>query len=193
MILSNKDIMEAINRGELIINPHPEPSQYTTSALDLRVGDAFWKYKKKKKGIIGVVIDFDEITETADAFRNISDFLERIPLDDDGTIILKQEAFILARSYEHLTLPTSGKLAARVEGRSSLARLGISVHMTAPIIHNGFSGRIFLEVVNKGPFNLRIRPNKTRLCQVVFEQVSSVPSGDLSTYFKDQDSPTGKR
>ena len=156
------------------------------------MGDEFWKYKKNKKGIASITIDFDQITETADDFHNINDFIDRIPLDDDGSITLKQDGFILVPTYEHINLPTSGKLAARVEGRSSLARLGISVHMTAPTIQNGFSGRIFLEISNDGPFNLKIWPKTTRLCQIIFEQVSSQPSGDLSTFFKEQASPTGQ-
>lgn len=92
-----------------------------------------------------------------------------------------------------MKLPISGKLAARVEGRSSLARLGVSVHMTAPTIHCGFSGHIFLEVSNSGPFNLKIRPRKTPICQLIFEQVSSEPSGELDTYFVEQNVPTGKK
>ena len=59
--------------------------------------------------------------------------------------ILEPKAFVLGWTEENLTLPTHSRLAARVEGKSSLARLGIGVHVTAPTVHAGFKGPIQLE------------------------------------------------
>jgi len=67
------------------------------------------------------------------------------------------------------------KLAGRVEGRSKQARLGLTAHITAPIIHAGFSRRITLEIVNHGPFELKVRPRETRLRQLIIEEVKGVP------------------
>ncbi len=192
MILSDRDIKKALEEGNLIITPAPELNQFSTSALDPRVGSGFWKYKNRKKGI-RTSIDFDEITDSEEAFANLRDFLQEIPPDDRGLILLRRGEFILVETLEYIKLPPCGKLAARVEGRSSLARLGISVHMTAPVVHCGFKGRLHLEIINNGPFDLEIRPKKTRLCQLVFEMVQSEPSGPLDSYFTDQDDPAGRK
>lgn len=191
MILCRKDIKKAMMVGDLLIKPPPEESQYSTSALDLKVGAKFWRFKKIEEGIEHT-IDYDLIRKTPDSYKNLDQFIERVEPNGDGAIVLKQDGFILVGTYEKLTLPLEGRLAARVEGRSSLARLGISVHMTAPTIHCGFSGVVYLEVKNEGPFNLKIWPEKTPLCQVVFERVSSEPRRGPTTIFMEQVKPTGK-
>jgi dCTP deaminase len=191
VILCQRDIKKALLVGDLVINPAPEKSQYSTTALDLRVGLKFWKFKDPKPGIVHT-IDFDLIRETAKSYQNLIEFIEPVDQNSEGAVILKQNGFLLIETLEKITLPLEGQLAARVEGRSSLARLGVSVHMTAPVVHCGFSGVIYLEVKNEGPLQLKIWPGKTRLCQVVFEMVSSIPSEGLGTIFMDQDKPTGK-
>jgi hypothetical protein len=67
---------------------------------------------------------------------------------------------MLAITRERIHLHRDYKLAARVEGRSSLARIGMIVHLTAPTIHAGFRGPITLEMINFSPFHLRLVPNK---------------------------------
>ena len=86
----------------------------------------------------------------------------------------------------------NSRLAARVEGRSSYARLGLVVHMTAPTIHAGFSGHIVLEMMNFGPFPLKIDPGRTLLCQLIFEELGDDPDTTLNTHFQGQDSVTGQ-
>jgi dCTP deaminase len=88
-------------------------------------------------------------------------------------------------------LPIKAKLAARVEGRSKQARLGMTAHITAPTIHAGFSGKIVLEIVNHGPFELEVRPNESMLCQLIFEEVGMVPRRGGSPRFTDQTTPLG--
>ncbi|GAF80313.1 unnamed protein product, partial [marine sediment metagenome] len=127
-----------------------------------------------------------------DSYKNLDQFIERVEPNEDGAVVLKPDGFMLVETYEKLTLPLEGRLAARVEGRSSLARLGISVHMTAPTVHCGFSGVVYLEVKNEGPFNLKTWPERTPLCQVVFERVSSEPRRGPTTIFMEQVKPTGK-
>lgn len=77
-------------------------------------------------------------------------------------------------------------LAARIEGRSSFARLGLAVHMTAPTIHSTFRGHITLEIRNFGPFPLAVKPGQTRICQLIFEGLKSMPDGELDSTFQDQ-------
>jgi dCTP deaminase len=77
--------------------------------------------------------------------------------------------------YRYVYLPRKNKLAARVEGRRTLARLGLSVHLTAPTIHAGFSGRIALEIYNAGIHVLKLSPGKLHICQLIFERLERVP------------------
>ena len=93
---------------------------------------------------------------------------------------------------ESVHLKPGSKLAARVEGRSSLARLGLVVHLTAPTIHANFNAPITLEMINHGPFYLRLVPGKTRVCQLIFERLETEPAEDIKTEFQHQTSPAGK-
>ena len=114
----------------------------------------------------------------------------------DGTFIFppytQESVHILGITRERVHLKLGSKIAARVEGRSSLARLGLLVHLTAPTIHAGFAGNITLEMINHhGPFYLRIVPNKTRICQLIFERLESSPEGDISTALQGHSKPSG--
>ena len=66
-----------------------------------------------------------------------------------------------------------------------------SVHLTAPTIHAGFEGFITLEMVNHGPFFLRLVPDRTRICQLIFERLGETPSGAIATNFQGQVDPAG--
>ncbi len=97
-----------------------------------------------------------------------------------------RDGFLLAKTLETIRLPVESCLAARVEGRSSFASLGLAVHITAPTVHAGFEGPIVLEIKNLGPLTLKLEPGKTAICQMIFEQVSSEPEGPLTTDFQGQ-------
>jgi dCTP deaminase len=73
-----------------------------------------------------------------------------------------------------------------VEGKSSLARLGIAIHATAPIIHSGFKGPIQLEICNLGPNEVTLDPGMY-VCQLVFELTTGTPERGYSGMFQDQD------
>jgi dCTP deaminase len=77
--------------------------------------------------------------------------------------------------------------AARVEGKSSLARLGLGVHITAPTIHAGFDGQIRLELVNHGHFPITIKSGM-RVCQLIFEQTLGTPERGYKGQFSGQTS-----
>jgi len=115
--------------------------------------------------------------------------VEDVQLDANGRVVIPDDSFILAMTLERIDLPLD--LAARVEGRSSFARLGLAVHITAPTIHAGFCGPIVLEIKNLGPHVLMIEPGKTCVCQLIFEQLSSKPTGPLKTDFQDQTNVLG--
>jgi dCTP deaminase len=92
---------------------------------------------------------------------------------------------VLGWTAEYINIPTDARLAARVEGKSSLARIGIGVHLTAPTIHAGFKGQIRLEIVNHGPVPIILKPGM-RICQLVFELTLGTPEGGYKGQFLDQ-------
>ena len=83
---------------------------------------------------------------------------------------------------ETIGLPVTSRLAARVEGRSSLARLGVGIHVTAPTIHAGFKGPIQLEIFNFGPFEIGLEPDM-KICQLILEQTLGTPQAGYSGQF----------
>ena len=193
MILSNEGIRQAIRDGDIQIDPPPEEDQYTTSALDLFIGSDFRCWDESRLRVKGLkqVLNLAEhsFQLTAGAY------LKTRPLESDGTFIFPPYAVenihILGITRERVHLKLGSQIAARVEGRSSLARLGLLVHLTAPTIHAGFAGNITLEMINHGPFYLQIVPNKTRLCQLIFERLASPPEGEIKTAFQGQSRPSG--
>lgn len=169
MILSNDGIRRALEQGALEISPTPSDTQYTTSAVDLFLGDEFQVWDPRKLEVKGVthVLDLSQ-QEFATTSRA---YLVPAKKEDDGSVIFPpfrtHPWHMLAITRERIHLNRSFKLAARVEGRSSLARIGIIVHLTAPTIHAGFNGRIALEMINFSPFHLKLVPNQTRICQLI--------------------------
>lgn len=189
MILSNVDIKKALQEEKIIIDPQPEEVQINSSSLDLRLNGEFKEYNTDLLKQEGVYI---EVNYSDFNFRRFSQaYLRDVPKEGDGSIIIKPNAFVLARTLERITLPMQHRIAARVEGRSSVARLGLVVHLSAPTIHAGFSGRITLEIINHGYVNIRLYPQKDRICQLIFEQLASRPEKANLSQFQGQDSVTG--
>lgn len=93
---------------------------------------------------------------------------------------------------DDLALPARerGCLAARVEGKSSLARFGLLVHFTAPTIHAGFEGNIALEMMNLGPASIRLVSGMP-ICQLIIEQVAGEPVGNAGQFAGQRD-PAGR-
>lgn len=100
---------------------------------------------------------------------------------------------MLAITRERVHLTRNSKLAARVEGRGSLARLGLVVHLTAPTIHSGWNGKITLEMINFSPFHLKLIPGRTPVCQLIVEMLESEPLRDITTIFQGQINPSGEK
>lgn len=103
---------------------------------------------------------------------------------------------MLATTYERIQLPNN--LMAWVEGRSTWARAGIGIHLTAPKIDPGFAGNIALEIVNMGPAGVELRSEIDAPAQLVFARISE-PLGGSDTYgsapghqYQFQDTPLGR-
>lgn len=194
MILSDKGIRDAIAAGHIVIEPTPLDEHYQPSAVDILLGDSFKLWNTdllKTEGFQGV-LDLSQ-----QKFAHTRKFSIDAKCDADGCFVLPPYGEIpqvlLCQTLGPLTLKPESKLAARVEGRSGLARIGVMVHLTAPTIHASYSGFITLEVVNHGPFHLKFVPKKTLICQYIFERLETEPGTIGSKSFQHQDSPVGKK
>jgi dCTP deaminase len=195
MILSDQGIKAALEQGQIEITPHPDEDLYTTSAVDLTLGDQFQAWNDEILGVRGTRHELNleqhqyQLTSRA--------YIRTLPLENDGTFVFPPfnhlPSHILAKTHQKIHLKPGARLAARVEGRSSLARLGVIVHLTAPTIHAGFNGTITLEMINHGPFWLRMTPRKTRICQLIFERLETEPGGEIATQFQGQNTPSGTK
>jgi dCTP deaminase len=189
MILSDGEIEEALANGEIVIDPMPHKSQFTTSAVDLHLGDEVIEFKtleqlqrEEPEGVIRpILVDAGRI----DIYPYLQKYAQPVSRAPDGSFILPPQKFILAKTLERIKLPRT--IAARVEGRSTLARLGLVVHLTAPTIHAGFSGRIVLEMCNFGTYPLQIQSKNLEVCQLVFERLGREPKGPVRTAYVDQE------
>jgi dCTP deaminase len=150
VILCDHQIELATAQGRIVIDPPLVPSNLESTALNLRVGDDFriWKKDLRSSGVTPN-IDLDNIN-----LASIIGLTDEVLPNSTGIIVIPPGELILVRTYEYVELPIKGKLAARVEGRSKQARLGMTAHITAPTIHAGFRGKIVLEILNHGPFHL---------------------------------------
>ena len=191
MILSDSAIQKALRAGEIEITPAPGETRYTSSAVDLTLGSQFQSWNANLLKVPGTRVELDlaqqiyQITAKA--------YLSTLPLQEDGSFVFppfsKEPMVLLAQTKEKVHLKRDSGLAARVEGRSSLARIGLTVHLTAPTIHCGFSGPITLELINYSPFHLRMVPGAV-ICQLILERVEGT-TGEIKTGFQNQVMPSG--
>jgi dCTP deaminase len=189
MILCDAEIRAALRNGQIIIDPQPPDGYITTSAIDLRLGGREFR-RWKVPGGAGARFDI-EPSAPGDYHDLAQRYQEDVTWESDGSILLPPGDFILAQTEERVVLRPESRVAARVEGRSRLARFGLTIHLTAPTIHAGFRGRITLEITNQGPLTLRLRPG-ARICQLIFEQLFGTPQGEMSGAFQDQESVMGR-
>lgn len=182
MILTDREIKIAIARGQIVIDPPPtENKAFSSTALDLTLDPTITIFNALQKGIETsidpTIPDFD----SDEAIRALS-HNEQIPT---GGMLLQPGILILAWTVEYVRLPIESKIAARVEGKSSLARIGLMVHLTAPTIHAGFPGRIRLEMINHGAVPIRIKAGM-RICQLIFETTLGTPEKAYTGQFDEQ-------
>jgi dCTP deaminase len=118
------------------------------------------------------------------------EYTQVVDLARDGTLTIEPHAFIMGQTRERVHFPESSRLAARIEGKSTLARIGLAVHLTAPTIQVGFEGVLALEMVNNGNYPIRLRPG-IRICQIIIEQVFGTPDQMRTGAFQNQASVLG--
>lgn len=160
MILSDREIKKLLDEKRIQITPEPNlEEQLGSASLDLRLDSEFMVFEHTKNPYID--------TRKPETFQNIT---RLVKLQDDEPFVFHPGEFVLASTEEEVFLPDD--VAARIDGRSSLGRLGIVIHSTAGHIDPGFKGKIVLEMENIGMIPILLYP-KTRICQLVFEPLSS--------------------
>ena len=182
MILTDREIQAAIDCKQIVIDPVPEVDAYSSTSVDLTLSKSLRVWKPESiKGVERIICPSTEGYKYAEFAKEYSDLKE---LGADGYVITPHE-FILGWTEETIDLPAFARLAARVEGKSSLARLGIGIHVTAPTIHAGFKGPIQLEICNHGPLKVKLMPGMP-VCQLIFEQSLGTPDKGYTGQFFNQ-------
>ena len=126
-VLSDQELWALIGFGRFVIDPPPQPNAVSPSTIDLTLANDFRVPHVGGGGAAEVVID---TRESASAMKALFEFSEELTVADDSFFHIEPGAFVLAWTRERIGLPSF--LAARIEGRSTLARLGLSVHQSAP-------------------------------------------------------------
>ena len=183
-ILSDKDLKKCIDDGKLVIDPLTDEKQIQPSSIDMRIGDEFKVFRVIRKPFIDPKDDDD-----------IASYMESLTVEDGEAFIIHPNEFALATTYEYVKVPDD--LVARVEGRSSMGRLGVTMHVTAGYIDPGFEGKITLEISNIGAMPVALYPGQ-RVCQLVFETMTTPadkPYGhpDRNSKYMGQKSPESSR
>jgi dCTP deaminase len=160
MILSDRDIVAALEAGRIKIDPAPDlASQLGSVSVDFRLGRTFMVFEHSRHSYI----DPRQPHSIGEAMRTIE-------VDDEEPFIMQPGDFALASTIESLELPDD--LLGRLEGRSSIARLGITVHSTAAVFEPGWTGTATMELSNLGRMAVALYPGM-RICAFSFETVSS--------------------
>lgn len=184
MVLSDRDIKKAIKEGRIKIFPELDyEKQLGSCSIDLRLGNVFRVFEHSKKPYID--------PSKKDYSNEIT---SEIVLNDGDQFIMQPGDFVLAVTLEHVTLAPD--LMGRLEGRSSLGRLGIVVHSTASTFDPGWDGKCVLELGNLGRMAVALTVGM-RICAMGFEELSSpaeIPYNKKKhAKYKIQDGPNESR
>lgn len=164
MRLCDKDIVKHLQQGDIKIVPTPEENMISGVTVDIRLGNKFRVFEDHQAPFIDLSGPKAEVTAQLEAVMS-----DEIELEDGKAFFLHPGELALAMTYESVTLP--GNIVGWLDGRSSLARLGLMVHVTAHRIDPGWSGNIVLEFFNSGKLPLALRP-KMKIGALSFEVMS---------------------
>jgi dCTP deaminase len=181
VLLSDRDIRAQLDSGRVRLDPY-EPEMIQPASLDVRLDRYFRLFDNHKYPVIDPSQDQPELTRLVDA-------------GPDDPLILHPGEFVLGATYEQVTLPDD--IAARLEGKSSLGRLGLLTHSTAGFIDPGFTGHVTLELSNTATMPIMLWPGM-KIGQLCFFQLSSVAehpygSGAKGSRYQGQRGPTASR
>ncbi|MPV38294.1 dCTP deaminase [Georgenia subflava] len=181
MLLSDRDIRAQIDTGRVELDPY-EPAMIQPASLDVRLDRFFRLFDNHKYPVIDPSQDQPELTRLVDA-------------GTEDPLVLHPGEFVLGATYERVTLPDD--VAARLEGKSSLGRLGLLTHSTAGFIDPGFTGHVTLELSNTATMPIMLWPGM-KIGQLCFFQLSSAAerpygSGATGSRYQGQRGPTASR
>lgn len=181
MLLSDRDIKADLDSGRIRLEPY-DPEMIQPSSVDVRIDRYFRLFDNHKYPVIDPAVDQPDLTRL-------------LEVDPEEGFILHPGEFALASTFEQVTLPDN--IAARLEGKSSLGRLGLLTHSTAGFIDPGFSGHITLELSNMATLPIRLWPGM-KIGQLCFFQLSSPAenpygAGAMHSRYLGQRGPTASR
>jgi dCTP deaminase len=173
MILSQINLRAAVKAGDVEFTPALEERQWGEASVDLRLGFSFTRLEKAPGLIVSVADGLGALGRSG--FFTTKELKPKDEFGDPENFILHPDSFILAMTYESIKVPKN--MIALIEGRSTYARVGLSMHQTAPWIQPGWSGSIILEMMNNGPLDIKLTPLIDRPCQLTFfELKTELPS-----------------
>nr|WP_205706784.1 dCTP deaminase [Kineococcus vitellinus] len=155
-MLSDRDIRAQLDRGRVVLDPF-EPSMVQPSSVDVRLDRMFRLFDNHKYSVIDPAQEQPELTRL-------------VEVEGEEPFILHPGEFVLGSTFEVVTLPDD--ISARLEGKSSLGRLGLLTHSTAGFIDAGFSGHVTLELSNVATLPITLWPGM-KIGQLCFFQLSS--------------------
>jgi len=181
VILSDRTIREQLAAGRIVIDPLDE-SAIQPSSVDLRLDRYFRVFLNHTMPVIDVKQDLSELTR-------------EVEIPDGEAFILHPGEFVLGSTLESVGVPDD--VVARIDGKSSLGRLGLLIHSTAGFIDCGFRGHITLELSNVASLPITLYPDM-KIGQVSFLQMTTaadVPygTGQLGSKYQGQRGPTPSR
>jgi dCTP deaminase len=181
VLLSDRDIRAEVEVGRVRLEPF-DPTMVQPSSVDVRLDRFFRVFENHRYPHIDPAVEQAELTREVDAA-------------DDEPFILHPGEFVLGSTYETVTLPDD--VAARVEGKSSLGRLGLLTHATAGFIDPGFSGHVTLELSNVATLPIKLYPGMKigQLCFFRLSSPSEHPYGSSvsGSHYQGQRGPTPSR
>jgi len=181
VLLSDRDIHAEINSGRVKVEPF-DAAMVQPSSVDVRLDRFFRVFENHKYSVIDPSIEQSELTR-------------EIAVEPDEEFILHPGEFVLASTYEVITLPDD--IAGRLEGKSSLGRLGLLTHSTAGFIDPGFSGHITLELSNVANLPVKLFPGMKigQLCLIKLSSPAEHPYGSAlyGSRYQGQRGPTASK
>ena len=189
MKLCDRDIESYLEDGRIQIDPRPTQARINGVSVDLRLGNRFRVFNDHAAPYIDLSGPRQEVDRAIDRIMG-----KEIEISSGDAFFLHPGELAIAVTAESITLPND--LVGWLDGRSSLARLGLMVHVTAHRIDPGWSGIIVLECYNSGKLPLALRPGMT-ICAINFEPMSGPaarPYNKRTTAkYRDQNGPTPSR
>jgi dCTP deaminase len=186
MYLSDRDLAWAIQCGRLIIKP--EPKKIDATSIDLHLDSVekarVWDMARFEADRSDSGDEARELRTSKIHYQNFSrKYLIPVPSDEaqavfrrHNQIIIKPGGFLLWQTHEIVGTPEeNADLICFIDGKSTRARTGLVIHLTAPTIHAGWSGKVTLEIVNLGPFHLKMQEFEDSVAQLTVARITSPP------------------